>query len=290
LHENFSPIKLLADCSGDWILTLSPALGEGTYSFSANATDTAGNPGPESDPAVVVTVDTTAPAAPVITDPVAGTQNTEITTITGTAEADATVPVFDGTTSLGTTTADSSGDWTLTLSPALGEGTYSFTANATDTAGNPGPASDPAVVVTVDTTIAAPVITDPVAGTQTTSTTIDTSMSLKISGNKATPGAGFTASGKLIDAVADAPIAGQEISVTINGLSPVTATTDNKGQFSVQLTAPSTNGDHDIQAHFAATSEYESSDSKISKLTVQGGTSLALTTTSATDTSLTLKV
>ena len=34
-------------------------------------------------------------------------------------------------------------------------------------------------------------------------------MSLQLSANKATPGAGFTASGKLIDALVDAPIAGQ---------------------------------------------------------------------------------
>ena len=107
------------------------------------------------------------------------------------------------------------GAWTLILGTHLGDGSYSFTATATDGV-NTSPASA-AVAVTV----------------QTTPTTIDTSMSLQLSANKATPGAGFTASGKLIEVVADAPIAGQEISVTINGLSPMTATTNNKGQFSV---------------------------------------------------------
>ena len=106
-------------------------------------------------------------------------------------------------------------------------------------------------------------------------------MSLQLSANKATPGAGFTASGKLIDAIADAPIAGQEISVTINGLSPVTATTDNKGQFSVQLTAPTTIGVHEIQAHFAGVDDqYTSSGSPIRNLKVEGAapadTSLSL--------------
>ena len=38
------------------------------------------------------------------------------------------------------------------------------------------------------------------------------------------------------------------------------------------------------------TAQYESSDSPIKKVTVQGGTTFALTTTTATDTSLTLKL
>ena len=80
------------------------------------------------------------------------------------------------------------------------------------------------------------------------------------------------------------------ISVTTDGSSSQTGTTDSKGKYDIQLTAPSTNGDHDILAHFAGNSQYESSESPISKLTVQGGTNLALTTTSASDTSLTLKV
>ena len=74
--------------------------------------------------------------------------------------------------------------------------------------------------------------------------------------------------------------------MTTDGSSAQTGITDSKGKYDIQLTAPSTNGDHDIQAHFAATPEYESSDSQISKLTVQGGTNFALTTTTATDTLL----
>ena len=88
-----------ADNTGAWSLTLSSALSDGTYSFTANATDTAGNPGPASS-VIEVTVDTIPPAAPAITDPEAGTRNTDITTITGTAENDATVQVFDGSTDL----------------------------------------------------------------------------------------------------------------------------------------------------------------------------------------------
>ena len=120
------------------------------------------------------------------------------------------------------------------MGSSLGDGTYSFTATANDGV-NTSPASS-AVDVTV----------------QTTATTVDTSISLQLSANKATPGAGFTASGKLIDAIADSPIAGQAITFTIDGTSvgaPVT--TNNKGEFTIQLTAPTVIGNHDIQAHFA---------------------------------------
>jgi hypothetical protein len=80
------------------------------------------------------------------------------------------------------------------------------------------------------------------------------------------------------------------ISVTTDGSSAITAITDSKGKFTVQLTAPTTIGNHDIQAHFAGDSQYNPSDSSISKLTVQGGTTHALTTASATDTSLSIKL
>ena len=125
-------------------------LAEGTHSLTATATDAAGNTGPASA-AVDVVVDTTAPGAPVITSPVAGSQKTPISQISGNAEADSTVEVFNGQTSLGTATtiSDPDGDW-WSVSTQLGEGTYSFTAKATDKAGNTGDASA-AVNVVVDT-------------------------------------------------------------------------------------------------------------------------------------------
>ena len=108
---------------GAWTLTLGTALGEGSYSLTANATDAAGNPGPASA-AVDVTVDTTAPDAPVDnrSNSRSTTEHCYIRNIRYRRRR-LTVEVFDGTTSLGTTTADSSGAWTLTLGTELGEGT-----------------------------------------------------------------------------------------------------------------------------------------------------------------------
>ena len=55
--------------------------------------------------AVAVVVDQTIPTAPSITSPIAGTQNTDITEISGTSEEEGlTIEVFDGATSLGPAT------------------------------------------------------------------------------------------------------------------------------------------------------------------------------------------
>ncbi|MCM3038050.1 Ig-like domain-containing protein, partial [Bacillus pumilus] len=112
---------------------------------------------------VTVTGDTTAPAAPIVvsvTDDVGSivgllttgaTTDDTTPTLAGTAEAGSTVSVYDGTTLLGTTTADPSGNWTFTPTTGLGEGAHSLTVTATDTAGNVSVPST-AFNLTIDTT------------------------------------------------------------------------------------------------------------------------------------------
>ncbi|HRQ80266.1 MAG TPA: putative Ig domain-containing protein, partial [Azospirillaceae bacterium] len=113
------------------------------------------------------TLDNSAPNAPSAADMTAGTDsgssnsdnltNDTTPTFTGTAEANATVTLYDtdGTTVLGTATADGSGNWTITSS-ALSAGAHTITAKATDAAGNVSSAST-ALSVTIDAT--APVVT-----------------------------------------------------------------------------------------------------------------------------------
>ena len=67
--------------------------------------------------------------------------------MTGTAEANSTVKVFDGATLLGSATANGSGAWSYTTG-TLANGAHSLTATATDAAGNTGVASA-AMAVTV---------------------------------------------------------------------------------------------------------------------------------------------
>ena len=57
-------------------------------------------------------------------------------TITGQAEANSTVKVFNGTTQIGTAGVSSSGSFSVNISNPLANGTYTFTVNATDAAGN----------------------------------------------------------------------------------------------------------------------------------------------------------
>ncbi len=61
-------------------------------------------------------------------------------TINGRAEANSTVELFNGTTSIGRATVASNGSFSLDIS--LPNGTHGLTARATDAAGNVGPASD----------------------------------------------------------------------------------------------------------------------------------------------------
>ena len=70
-----------------------------------------------------------------------GITNDNTLTLSGTAEANATVKVFDGATLLGSAVANGSGAWSYTTA-ALANGSHSLTATATDAAGNTGAASE----------------------------------------------------------------------------------------------------------------------------------------------------
>ncbi|HBP5525028.1 TPA: Ig-like domain repeat protein, partial [Pseudomonas aeruginosa] len=128
---NGNPIgQTLADGSGNWTFTPSTPLANGTV-VNAVAQDPAGNTsGPAS-----TTVDTVAPATPVI-----NASNGSV--ITGTAEVGAKVILTDGNGNpIGETTADGSGNWTFTPGTPLANGTV-INAVAEDAAGNAsGPAS-----------------------------------------------------------------------------------------------------------------------------------------------------
>ncbi len=149
-----------ANGTGAWSYTTA-ALANGTHSLTATATDAAGNTGAAST-ALSVTVDTVAPVAPTITSftPDSGTvgdgiTNASVLTLTGTAEANSTVKVYDGATLLGTATANGTGAWSYTTG-TLNNGVHSLTATATDAAGNTGAAST-AMSVTIETGV--PVVT-----------------------------------------------------------------------------------------------------------------------------------
>ncbi len=155
---------VIAD-SGSFSFTVT--LTEGENSFTVTASD--GPNTSDASPAIVITLDTIPPEAPIITTPPA-TVNTPSFTIEGTAEAGTTVALFNGVTPAGTTTADGSGNFSFTVT--LTDGENAFTATASD-GPNTSDAS-PAIVITLDTIPPeAPEITTSPATVNTPSFTIE---------------------------------------------------------------------------------------------------------------------
>jgi hypothetical protein len=95
--------------------------------------------------------DTRPPAAPVISSPANDSYDTDGTiAFSGTAEANSTVKIFEGTTLKASTTASTDGSWSETLG-GVANGRHTYTARATDAANNTSAPSAPRTV-TVDIT------------------------------------------------------------------------------------------------------------------------------------------
>ena len=136
-----------AGVDGKYSITTS-TLPDGVHKLTVKATDVAGNVSAASA-ILSVTTDTVGPAVPVLTTK-AGAINTNAPTIAGTAEANATVTVYNGANAVGTTAADATGKWSYTVSSLLADGIYQFSAQAADVAGNLS-LKTATVAITVDT-------------------------------------------------------------------------------------------------------------------------------------------
>ncbi len=153
------------DSSGNWSYDYTGTiLAESNYIVTAIASDLAGNVSDLSAD-FPVTIDITAPTTTVVTSisDDTGTNATDGVTsdntllFNGTSEANSTVEVFIEGVSIGTATADASGNWSFDYSgTTLADGDYGITAQATDVAGNLGVISTD-YPITIDTTL--PVIT-----------------------------------------------------------------------------------------------------------------------------------
>jgi len=148
-----------ADANGDYTFTPATPLSEGTHSIVVTATDAAGNPITETTGYFII--DTTAPnyISMSITDDVApivgeiannGVTDDTMPTFSGKTEAGATVTITDGTTVLGTVTADGNGEYSFTPTTPLSEGAHSVSATAADAVGNTSTSTT--TTFTVDTT------------------------------------------------------------------------------------------------------------------------------------------
>ncbi len=179
-----------------------------------------------SPPEITGVIDDQAPVTDTVAD--GGYTNDTTPEVTGTAEAGSTVEVFDNGTSVGTVTAGADGNWSFTPSAALGDGTsHSYTAVATDAAGNVSDASS-AYVINVDTSIATPQIEEVTDNTGAiTGTVADNGYS-----DDTRPTLTGTAE------------AGSTVEVFDNGTSVGTVTADAAGNWSFTPSAPLADGGH----------------------------------------------
>ncbi|MBH9499455.1 BapA prefix-like domain-containing protein [Pseudomonas aeruginosa] len=220
---NGNPIaEVTADGSGNWTYTPSTPIANGTV-VNGVAQDAAGN----SSPPATVTVDSSAPPAPVI-NPSNGV------VISGTAEAGATVTLPDaGGNPLGQVTADGSGNWSFTPGTPLANGTV-IVATATDPTGNTGPQA----ATTVDAVAPPAPVIDPSNGTTIRGTAEAGAQVILTDGNgnpigeTTADGSGnwtFTpatplANGTVVNAVAQDPAGntGPQGSTTVDAVAPNT--------------------------------------------------------------------
>ncbi|HBP5521138.1 TPA: BapA prefix-like domain-containing protein, partial [Pseudomonas aeruginosa] len=220
---NGNPIaEVTADGSGNWTFTPSTPIANGTV-VNVVAEDAAGN----SSPPATVTVDSSAPPAPVI-NPSNGV------VISGTAEAGATVTLTDGGGNpIGQVTADGSGNWSFTPGTPLANGTV-IVATATDPTGNPGPQA----ATTVDAVAPPAPVIDPSNGAEISGTAEAGAKVILTDGNgnpigettadgsgnwTFTPGTPL-ANGTVVNAVAQDPAGntGPQGSTTVDAVAPNT--------------------------------------------------------------------
>ncbi|MER2490944.1 Ig-like domain-containing protein [Catenovulum sediminis] len=156
-------IQTTADSSGNWTIESNEidisALNNGSLTVSVTQTDAAGNT--SSSGTSTITLDNTAPSAPVITTPIEtdgivnAAEDEDVLIAGNGAEADnsVTVTITDNNNSTvsRTVTADSSGNWTIAGSEldvsTFNNGTLTVTATQTDDAGNTSTAASTAVTL-----------------------------------------------------------------------------------------------------------------------------------------------
>jgi RHS repeat-associated protein len=156
-----------ASVNGEWQVQLG-TLANGNYIFTATSTDTAGNiSAPSSQYTVTVDTQINPPSnLDLITPSDSGISNvdniTKVTTpiITGNADANTTVQLFNAGQIVGQATTGSDGKWQITTNN-LANGTYNLNAQATDIAGNVSTSSPPLQVI-IDSALPQITLTTPI--------------------------------------------------------------------------------------------------------------------------------
>jgi outer membrane protein OmpA-like peptidoglycan-associated protein len=242
-----------ADASGNASLILTSALADGQHSVYATDTDAADNVSADSN-TNTFTVDATAPAAPTLTTPADSsfTNNNEPTLNATGAEAGSTVTFYIDGSSVGTATADGSGNASLTLTSALADGQHAVKATDTDAASNVSGYSN-INTFTVKTSVAAPVVTSPADS----SVSSNTSPTVTVTGEP-----------------------GDTVAIDIDGTSYGPVTLDGSGNGSLPV-GPLSAGQHAVKARQTDAASNVSDWSATSTWTIKTQTNVHLTAPSA---------
>ena len=262
-----------ADSLGDWSFTPGSDLSISTHIITATTTDGSDTSNPSSPKNLVIQ------SVPTPTVSVTSPTYDRTPTITGTAVASSTVTVLDGGSSIGTTTADGSGNWSFTPGSDLSIDTHSITATAT-ISGQTSSASSPKTLViqtvpspTVSVTSPTYNRTPTITGTAVASSTITVYDGASSLGTTTTNGSGnwsFTPGSNLsIDThsiTATATISGQ----TSSASSPETLVIQSVSAPTVTVTSPTYNRTPTISGTAVASSTITVYD---------GASSLGTTTT-----------
>ena len=171
--------QAVVDGDGNWSITSSETLSEGTIALSATQTDEAGNGPSAASAAASIEIDLTVLAATIDVLAVTNNQNP---TITGTGEVGATVTVvadvdLDGVPESEITDPDNrpvvagDGTWSLVSTQPLLEGTVALSATQIDQVGNGPSVASAAASIEIDLTVDAPII-DPLPETNNKTPTI----------------------------------------------------------------------------------------------------------------------
>ncbi|UKJ77352.1 DUF4347 domain-containing protein [Azospirillum brasilense] len=181
-------------------------------------------------------------------------------TLSGTAEANATVTVLVDGKAVGTTVADENGFWVHRLQTALTDGTHSITTTATNRFGIVSDPSD-ALAVVIDTAV--PVAPAPLV---TSATVAGATGGERISGIATPSLAGTTEAGSTVNVLVDGKVAG-------------TAVADANGAWTFQFTAALADGTHSVQVQATDRAGNVSSLSAVTTLTIDTTPPLAPTVT-----------
>ncbi|EDQ7094734.1 Ig-like domain repeat protein, partial [Salmonella enterica subsp. arizonae] len=164
-------LTTVTNADGQWYLSPGSNLPDGVYHYQVTATDEAGNTATVNN---TVTIDTTAPdvtfALSAATD--SGQQDDFLTNIpqpvlTGKTEPGAYV-ILTLNGNVYEATADRQGQWELEITPALNDGSYEFTVETTDIAGNTATQTGKVTIDTQPPTITATLSTESDTGSSNT--------------------------------------------------------------------------------------------------------------------------